>query len=191
MSWREDLLNEYVGRGALSFGTYTLAGGGTSDFYIDGRRVTTSPRGLRAIVAGLIEIGRRPGLFGADTNLVVPAVSGIPIGAALALALDRPYVIDRGRAKSHGLAKRFEGTFETVTRCTVVDDLITVGSTLVQTITGLKELGYEVGDAIVVVDREQGGAEALASVGVRLHRLLTETELRSALQDHEHRTQRI
>lgn len=178
--WKKELIECYVSRGAVSLGEFKLAGGGTSNLYIDGRRVTTFPRGLRAVTEGMIETIRRHDLFPSGCNLVAPVISGIPVVTSLSLSLDAPFVMDRGKPKQHGLGKRFEGVFGEDRRCLIVDDLVTVGSTLIQTIDALREMDRDVAAAVVVVDRNEGGRELLASHGVTLHALLTGDDLRSA-----------
>lgn len=178
--WKKSLIDCYVSRGAVSVGEFKLAGGGTSNLYIDGRRVSTFPKGLRAITEGMLEIIRRDGLFAPGCNLVAPVISGIPVVTSLSQSLDAPFVMDRGKPKQHGLGRRFEGVFGDDPRCLIVDDLVTVGSTLVQTVDGIRELGKEVSHAIVVVDRNEGGREILAAKGVSLHALLSGDELREA-----------
>ena len=180
-SWKQPLLQIYAASGAAKTGTFKLSSGGTSDFYIDGRVVTTRPDGLRAIVAAMQAVIRQRTLLDADTNLIGPAVSGIPIAAALSLALDVPYVIDRGAAKQHGMGKRFEGMFSDGAKALVVDDLITAGGTLVKTVEGLREVGKTVTHAVIVVDRQEGGPELLARHGVQVHALITRDELKAYL----------
>lgn len=180
--WKNKLLQFYVNRGALAIGEFNLAGGGTSDFYIDGRLITTYPPALRAIVTGMSSLIKGKHLFPRGASLVAPVVSGIPIAVALSLAMKLPFVMDRGAPKSHGHGKRFEGTFRNSPDCLIVDDLITVGSTVAKSIAGLRAEGKRVSSVIVVVDREEGGRESLAGLGVTLYSLVTKKELIAALK---------
>lgn len=179
--WKDALIDTYIRREAMGWGHFELAGGGTSDFYIDGRRVSTDPVGLSAMRDGMIEVISNRGLLPPSANLIAPIASGVPIGTAISLSLGRPFIMDRGKPKTHGKGQRFEGVFSDDPRCLVIDDLITAGSTLRQTIAGLSELGRTVTDVVIVVDREEGGAEALGELGVRLHALITKAELQSAM----------
>lgn len=181
-SWKLSLIGHYVHRRAMATGRFDLSGGGTTDFYIDGRLVTTYPPALRAIATGMLETIRARDLMPPGSNIVAPALSGVPVAAALSLELDIPFVIDRGAPKNHGMSKRFEGSFNESPQCLVVDDLITVASTVLRTVAGLRDLGKIVSNVLVVVDREEGGREALEAVGVRLHALLTKSELLEALK---------
>jgi orotate phosphoribosyltransferase len=177
---KDQLAAYYIRRGAFLTGTFQLTGGGTSDFYIDGRLIATYPPALRLIARMHAQLIEQHGLLPADATLVGPALGAVPIVTALGLELDRPFVIDRGRAKAHGRGRRFEGTFSDGPRCLVVEDLITVGSTLLDTVAALREQGREVDAALVTVDRQEGGPEAAAEAGVTVHSLLTQADLRAA-----------
>ena len=177
---KDDLAAYYIRRGAFLTGHFELTGGGTSDFYIDGRLIATYPPALRLIARMHAELIAEHGLLPADATLVGPALGAVPIATALALELDRPFVIDRGKAKGHGRGRRFEGAFADGPKCLIVEDLITVGSTMANTIQTLREEGREVTDALVTVDRQEGGPEAMAELGVTVHALLTQADLRAA-----------
>lgn len=177
---KEELAAYYIRRGAFLTGEFQLTGGGTSDFYIDGRLIATYPPALRLIARMHAELIAEHGLLPGDGTLVGPALGAVPIVTALGLELDRPFVIDRGKAKVHGRGRRFEGAFSDGPRCLIVEDLITVGSTLQDTVRCLREDGREVTDALVTVDRQEGGPEALAEMGVTVRALLTQADLRAA-----------
>jgi orotate phosphoribosyltransferase len=177
---KEELAAYYIRRGAFLTGHFELTGGGTSDFYIDGRLIATYPPALRLIARMHAALIAEHDLLAGDATLVGPALGAVPIVTALGLELDRPFVIDRGKAKGHGTGKRFEGTFSDGSSCLIIEDLITIGSTLQDTVHTLREDGREVTDALVTVDRQEGGPEALAAMGVTVHALLTQADLRAA-----------
>ncbi len=177
---KDRLAAYYLERGAFLEGHFELTGGGTSDYYIDGRLIATYPPALRLIAAGYARLIAEHDLLDDDGTLVGPALGGVPIVTALGLELDRPFVIDRGKAKGHGRGRRFEGTFGAGPRCLLVEDLITSGSTLQDTVRTLRDEGREVDTALVTVDRQEGGPEALAALGVTVHALLTQADLRAA-----------
>lgn len=181
-NWKETLTKYYIERHAVAVGTFTLTGGSTSNFYVDGRAITTYPPALRIIASVMKQMILERNLLPENGNLVAPVLSAVPIGAVLALDFDIPYIIDRVTQKSHGLSKRFEGHFTSSDYCLVIDDTITRGTTLIKTIIGLREIGKSVTDAVVVVDREEGGREALAEHNVHLHHLLTKRDLINALE---------
>jgi orotate phosphoribosyltransferase len=177
---KDELAAYYIRRGAFLTGHFELTGGGTSDFYIDGRLIATYPPALRLIARMHAALIAEHGLLPDDGTLVGPALGAVPIVTALGLELDRPFVIDRGKPKGHGTGKRFEGAFSDGPTCLIVEDLITVGSTMINTVETLRADGREVTDALVTVDRQEGGPEALAEIGVTVHALLTQADLRAA-----------
>lgn len=178
--WKSDLLRYYVSRHAVAVGHFDLVGGGTTDFYIDGRMVTTYPPALAVIAERMSAVIADQDLLGEDTNIVAPVLSGVPIAVALGMKLNRAVVFDRGAPKAHGRGRRFEGAFTDSPNCLMIDDLVTAGTTLRDSVEALRQGGRIVGDAVVTVDRQEGGVEALAAIGVNARVLITQDELRTA-----------
>ena len=83
----------------------------------------------------------------------------------------------RKEAKEYGTANRLEGAFEAGERVCLVEDVVTSGGAASRPSRRCARPGLEVGTAVCVVDREEGGADALARVGVRLRPLFRPTEL--------------
>ena len=176
-NWKETLLNYYIEKNAILSGKFKLKNGAIDNLYIDNRIITTSSIGLKAIITGMNELIEEFKLLSNNTNIVVPAISGISIGKSLSLNRDIQFIIDRGKFKNHGTCKRFEGLFSESKSCLVIDDLITKGITIIQTIEGLNNINKSVKNVLVVIDREENGKEILNNLGITLHSLLTKTEL--------------
>jgi orotate phosphoribosyltransferase len=149
-------------------GTFTLASGRQSSFYVDARPTTMSARGLYLIGSlGLDAIrhaGWRPDLVGGLT------LGADPVAYAIALASDRaPPSIDgftvRKEAKAHGTGRQIEGAFREGARVVVVEDVITTGGSALRAIEVVRQAGAQVDGVLAVVDREEGGMEALTSAG--------------------------
>jgi orotate phosphoribosyltransferase len=79
--------------------------------------------------------------------------------------------------REHGTANRLEGVFEPGERVCLVEDVVTSAGAAIEAVDALREAGLEVGTAVCVVDREEGGVDALARIGVRLRALFRPTEL--------------
>jgi uridine monophosphate synthetase len=91
----------------------------------------------------------------------------------VALLADRPLVYPRLEAKQYGTARRIEGTWNPGERVVVLDDVITTGASKLEAIRPLEKSGLVVRDIVVLIDRGQGGREALEAEGYRVHALLT------------------
>jgi orotate phosphoribosyltransferase len=115
-------------------------------------------------------------------RLAAPALGAVALAAAASLAGRLPFVIVRGEAKEYGTANRLEGPFEPGELVCLLEDVVTSGGALTEAVTALREAGLVVRNAVCVVDREEGGADALARAGVRLRPLYRASELVPAVK---------
>ncbi len=164
----------------LKFGEFTLQSGVRSPVYLDMRVVPSEPALFRRIAEEALEMLRQPE-FDYDCIAGV-ATGGIPWAAAFGLLLGAPMVYVRSDKKEHGTAKYVEGKIRKGTKALVVDDVATTGPSLLSAAERLRESGFIVEKAFVLVDREQGAARIAAEGGVSLRRLTT---LREILHDLE------
>src|SRR5207253_1121992 len=88
-------------------------------------------------------------------------------GTLVSLASGLPFVIVRKEAKDYGTSKRLEGAFEEGDLTCLVEDVVTSAGAALDAVEALREAGLEVRNAVCVVDRDEGGADALARAGVR------------------------
>lgn len=157
--------------GALQLGTYTLASGRTSSYYVDIKKAVTRPDLLRAI-------GEAMAPYAAKVDRIAGVELGaVPIAAAVSLASNKPYLMVRKATKEHGTKKEFEGELKKGEKVLFVEDVITTGGTLRAAIERLRSQGAVIEDVVAVVDREEGGKIALAEITVRLHALVTAKDL--------------
>lgn len=184
MSQIEQLIGDLFDAGCVQFGSFTLKSGLTSPIYIDLRLLVSHPRLLRQAARMLATVAQS---LPFDRIAAVP-YAGIPIGVALALEMDRPLIYPRREAKAHGTGRSIEGSYRAGERVLVVDDLITRGDSKLEAIAPLEEAGLVVQDVLVLIDREQGGAEDLARRGYRLHALLPLSQLLKTLRNSGHIT---
>ena len=89
------------------------------------------------------------------------------------LAANLPLIYPRKEEKSYGTKRRIEGIFKPGDRVVLIDDIITDGGSKFEAIEVLEEAGLVVKDLVILIDREQGGRELLASKGYALHTILT------------------
>lgn len=157
--------------GCVKTGKITLSSGKETDFYFDGRLVSLDPEGSTLIAELVLEELRRRGVeaVGGLTSGADPITSSVGVLAyQRGVPLKLFYV--RKAAKGHGMQKQIEGPpLSRGLRAALVDDVITTGGSLIQARDALRqEVGVEVTDAIVVIDREEGGSEALEKEGIRV-----------------------
>jgi len=165
--------------GAVKFGEFQLKNGLLSPIYIDLRMIISYPEFLAQIAALMWEQVAHQ-----QFNCVcgVP-YTALPIATVLSLKYNLPMVMRRKEAKEYGTKKIIEGVFEKGQRCLVLEDLITSGSSLFETIAPLEQEGLTVADIVVFLDRSQGGKKRIEEKGYRLHSVLDMNDLLTALQE--------
>jgi len=93
------------------------------------------------------------------------------------MASELPFIIVRGETKEYGTANRIEGPFQQGDLVCLLEDVVTSGGALAESVSALREEGLVVRHAVCVVDREEGGADTLARLGVRLRSLYRARDL--------------
>jgi orotate phosphoribosyltransferase len=163
---------------ALLEGDFVLRSGRRSTWYLDKYRFETEPELLRALGARLADAvaASEP----EAVRLAGPALGAVALAASASMASDLPFIIVRGETKEYGTAKRIEGSFEPGELVCLVEDVVTSGGALGEAVSALRNEGLVVRNAVCVVDREEGGSDALARLGVRLRALFRANELLEA-----------
>jgi orotate phosphoribosyltransferase len=156
-------------------GDFVLRSGRRSSYYLDKYRFETQPDVLGALGAALAEAVRE--VEPSAARLAGPELGAVALAAAASLASGLPFLIVRKEAKGYGTAQQLEGVFEEGEIVCLVEDVVTSGGAAVAAVEALREAALEVRNAVCVVDREEGGPEALASAGVQLHPLFRVSEL--------------
>jgi len=160
---------------ALLEGDFVLRSGRRSQYYLDKYRFSTQPDLLR-------ELGERIAAAVREhepdaVRLAAPALGAVPLAAAASLASGLPFMIVREEAKDHGTANRIEGVFRQGECVCLVEDVVTSGGAALEAVQALREAELVCRTAVCVVDREEGGADALARKAVRLRPLFRAAEV--------------
>jgi orotate phosphoribosyltransferase len=151
---------------ALLEGDFVLRSGRRSNYYLDKYRFETVPELLGPLGERLAAAVREHDPDA--TRLAGPALGAVALAAAASLSSGLPFLIVREAAKEYGTANRLEGAYEPGETVCVIEDVVTSGGALAEAVTALRDAGLVVRNAVCVVDREEGGADALARQGVRL-----------------------
>ena len=160
---------------ALLEGDFTLRSGKRSTWYLDKYRFETEPEVLRELgdaLAGAVREHEPDAI-----RLAGPALGAVALAASASLSSGLPFIIVRGETKEYGTANRIEGPFEPGELVCLLEDVVTTGGALAEAVSALRDEGLVVRNAVCVVDREEGGSDALARLGVRLRSLYRAAEL--------------
>ena len=162
--------------GALRFGRVKLASGKSRSYYGALRVVPSDPEAYRLAVAAYLAV---VGALVPESFDVIAGVAtaGVTISSPVAYLLKKPMVYVRKEEKGHGLGKQVEGMVRPGWRALVVDDLATTGGSIVSAVDALRGVGCVVKDALVLVDRLEGGKANLAKTGVKLSSFVDIREL--------------
>jgi orotate phosphoribosyltransferase len=156
-------------------GDFVLRSGRRSRYYLDKYRFETRPDILAALGERIAEAADSEAV-----RLAGPELGAVALAAAASLSSGLPFLIVRKAAKDYGTSNRLEGVYEEGEIVCLVEDVVTSGGALLEAVEALREGGLVVRSAVCVVDREEGGAEALEEGGVRLRPIFRASELLKA-----------
>jgi orotate phosphoribosyltransferase len=168
MTTHDRLLSMLAERSARR-GQFTLASGRQSTLYIDARLTTMSPDGLALIgplaLAALRDIDWRVQAVGGLTLGADPISYAIAYASAETASPLRAFTV-RKEAKAHGTGRLIEGPFHAGDRVAVIEDVITTGGSALRAVEAVRAAGGTVAGVLALVDREEGGRDALVSAGL-------------------------
>jgi orotate phosphoribosyltransferase len=156
-------------------GDFVLRSGRRSTYYLDKYRFETRPDLLRALgtAIGLCVKEHEP----EAELLAAPELGAVALATATSLDTGLPFLIVRKEAKEYGTKNRLEGAYEQGKCVCLVEDVVTSGGAACDAVSTLREAGLVCRTAVCVVDRDEGGADALARHAVRLRPLFHATEI--------------
>ncbi len=156
-------------------GDFVLRSGRRSRYYLDKYRFETVPDLLEALGARLA--AKVAEVEPDAVRLAGPELGAVALAAAASLASRLPFLIVRGKQKEYGTANRLEGAFGEDELVVLIEDVVTSGGAAADAVRAIRQAGLRCRTAVCVVDREEGGVDALAGVGVRLYPLFRAAEV--------------
>ncbi|PCI93250.1 orotate phosphoribosyltransferase [Candidatus Aerophobetes bacterium] len=172
-----EIIDQLYEIGALKFGDFKLKSGIQSPFYLDLRLIISYPKLLETISD---QLWKKASGLKADRICGVP-YTALPIATCLSLKHNIPMLLKRKEVKAYGTKQMIEGHFDENDRCLIIEDLITSGASIIETIGPLQEAGLKIEDIVIIVDREQGGILAVEKQGFHVHSLYTITDIANHL----------
>jgi orotate phosphoribosyltransferase len=153
-------------------GRFVLRSGRVADEYFDKYQFEADPALLGELAAAMVP------LVPEGTEVLAGLeMGGIAVVTALGQRTGLPCAFVRKAAKPYGTARLAEGAEVSGRRVLVIEDVVTSGGQIAISARHLRELGARIDAALCVIDRQEGGAEALTPDGIRLHALLSRDDL--------------
>ncbi|MGQ9497988.1 MAG: orotate phosphoribosyltransferase [Desulfotomaculales bacterium] len=169
-------LHKLVSERAFETGEFTLSSGRKSNYYFDGKQVTLHPEGAYLLARMIVDKVKKENInaLGGPTIGADPIVGAVAAVAHLEGLRDLKLFIVRKEPKKHGKRRWIEGPeLAAGDRVAVVEDVITTGASVLRAVDRLKEIGCQVVKVIVLVDRMEGGSEALRERGIPVDAFFT------------------
>lgn len=175
--------------GAIKFGDFKLKSGIQSPLYVDLRLTVSHPDVLVQVATALLQASKH---IPHDILCGVP-YTALPFATAMSIKSNKPMVMRRKEAKAHGTKQIIEGSWKPGDSCLIVEDLVSSGMSVLETVEPLEKAGMIVSDVVVLLNRQQGadvnlrknnlGLHAVFDLKSMLNVLVEEQKLSPALRD--------
>ncbi len=175
----DEFCNILLRTGCIKFGTFQLSSGALSPYYVDLRLIPSNPEAFKRAI-GFYTVTLEP-VIKRSSRLVGIPTAGVPYAAVLAFNFAKPFLYLRKEAKDHGQRRRIEGIIFPGDKVVLLDDVVTTGKNIMEAVDAIRAEGGVVKDAVVLLDRQQGGKAQLMKMGVRLRSYATITRVAQGL----------
>lgn len=175
---KNEVIKSFFDNEILQFGKFTLKSGKTSPYYFDLRKLVSSPDGFKVfgeflsnyVIKHLDNPKNASDKISYDHVAGVP-YGGIPFAVQLGERLGKSILMPRKAPKDYGNKKSIEGSFEIGDEVLLLEDTVTTGESCIETIKMIEASGLLVSAVIVIMDREEGGAENIENLGYPVYAL--------------------
>ena len=181
MKARDELFRLLLERSFLySEEGFKLASGKISPYYLDCKKTTLSAKALPLIGKLLWDRVKAfsPEAVGGLTLGADPLVAAVCYEAGINGVALEGFIV-RKEPKGHGTKKYLEGNIRPGLKAVILEDVVTTGGSSLKAVWRAKEAGLEVVAVVALVDRQEGGREAITSQGLSFETIFTIDEFLS------------
>lgn len=167
---KTEIISTCIKLGCFKHGVFTLKSGKKSNFYIDLRCLVSHPIILKEICQLLKQ--KIDTLDKTEKKILCGLpYAGLPYAFGISMLSDIPLIMLRKEPKKHGTSKMIEGSFQKDEKLILIDDILTSGTSILESLEHLKD--FKINTIMIVVDRGEGGKEKLEKMGYTIHSLFT------------------
>ncbi|KAL5242490.1 hypothetical protein ACI65C_009900 [Semiaphis heraclei] len=181
---RRSIITNLFDINALKIGTFKLKSGELSEYYLDLRVIVSYPKILKQICSLVsTTILQDEANTKNQVHLCGVPYTALPIATVVSIDTNLPMLIRRKEQKTYGTKKLIEGEYSCGDDVIVIEDIITSGASILETVTDLEKSNLNVSKIIVLVDRQQGGMQRLSERGLKIKSLFNITEIVTILRE--------
>lgn len=172
------IILELYNKGMIKFGDFTLKSGKRSSVYLNLREIIAYPTLCKTMANQIF--AKLPPHIPKELICGVP-YSALVLASYLSAEHEIPMVLRRKEAKAYGTKQQVEGVFKPGQNCILIEDVVTTGASILETVNDLRAQGLEITDVLAFINREDGGTEKLEEHGIHLHSVFSLNEVLNIL----------